>query len=74
LASSSGVGSSLYAIVPDERLTDYMSRPLDVVLVIVYNLAVAVLFWISSKKYTESLLHEAGVRGMPLPDEVHPGH
>jgi hypothetical protein len=64
----------LFAVVPDEGRPEHVSRPLDVVLVVVYNLAVAVLFWVGSKKYTESLLHEAGVEKTPLPEEVHPGH
>jgi len=49
----------LFADVPGDEVAEHLARPFEVVLVVVLNLVVAVLAWVLSKRYTESLLREA---------------
>lgn len=49
----------LFADVPADRLPEHVARPFEVVIVVVVNLVVAVLAWVLTKRYTESLLREA---------------
>jgi hypothetical protein len=52
-------GRVLYAQLPAEAGPLHASRPIARALVLGLNLAVAVLSWIFTRQYTQSLLHEA---------------
>lgn len=53
----------LFANVPEDDVPAHVARPLEVVVVVMANVVVAALAWFMSKRYTESLLHEAADQG-----------
>ncbi|MDQ6726328.1 MAG: hypothetical protein M3066_09235 [Actinomycetota bacterium] len=60
-----------FATVPADRLGLHLARPSEVATVVVLNLVVAVLAWVTMKGYTDSLLQEAAASGTaPRPGEL----
>jgi len=50
----------LYAVPPAAEVPEHVARPLEVALVVGINLVVALMSWGLTKRYTESLVSEAG--------------
>jgi hypothetical protein len=50
----------IYAKVPPESLPEHVNKPWEVAVVLGVNVVLAVATWVMTKKYTQSLVEEAG--------------
>ncbi len=50
----------IYAKVPPESLAEHVNKPWEVAVVLGMNVVLAVATWVMTKKYTQSLVEEAG--------------